>query len=124
MAASRDTANMAEAPQKPLPQLPKHKLKYKMPFQRACNEKDEKGKLCGGHLKRWFYLADVLEQTCGDVRQTFGDKAEIYRCEHCRTLYFPSDEEPRGRNVAGMGKPSVFGLTVAPKPETEEKEKR
>ncbi len=50
-------------------QLPKHKVKYKMPLQRACNEKDEKGKLCGGHLKRWFYLADVIEQGCGDVRR-------------------------------------------------------
>ena len=44
------------------PQLPKHKVKYKKPFQRACNETDAKGKLCGGHLKRWFYMADVLEQ--------------------------------------------------------------
>ena len=69
------------------PQLPKHKLKYKKQFQRACNEPNEKGKLCGGHLKRWFYLADVLEQACGDVRQAFGDQMEIYRCEHCKTLY-------------------------------------
>jgi len=106
-----DTAIMAEA-EKEAPQLPKHKIKYKKPFQRACNEKDEKGKLCGGHLKRWFYMADVPEQACGDVRQAFGDKAEIYRCEHCRTLYLPSEEEPTGRNVAGLGKPSVFGLTV------------
>ena len=51
------------------PQLPKHKVKYKKAFQRACNEPDAKGKLCGGHLKRWFYLADVLEQACGDVRR-------------------------------------------------------
>jgi hypothetical protein len=115
---------MAEAPQKPLPQLPKHKIKYKMHLQRACNERDEKGKLCGGHLKRWFYMADVIEQVCGDVRQAFGDKTEMYRCEHCRTLYLPGDEEPRGRNVAGMGKPSVFGLTVAEKPAAEEKEKQ
>ena len=85
---------LAEAPQKPLLQLPKHKIKYKMPFQRACNEKDEKGKLCAGHLKRWFYLADVLEQACGDVRQAFGDKAEIYRCEFCRTLFRPDPKQP------------------------------
>ena len=39
-------------------QLPKHKVKYKKPLQRACNEANEKGKLCGGHLKRWFYTAD------------------------------------------------------------------
>ena len=105
------------------PQLPKHKVKYKKPFQRACNELNAKGKLCGGHLKRWFYLADVLEQACGDVRQTFGDHAELYRCEHCKTLYLPSQEEPPGRNVAGLGQPSVFGLTLAGKP-GEEKDKQ
>ena len=115
---------MAEASASGVPQLPKHKLKVKKPFQRACNELDEKGKLCGGHLKRWFYMADVLEQACGDVRQAFGEKAELYRCEHCRTLYLPSEEEPQGRNVAGMGKPSVFGLTLAAKPAPEEKEKQ
>lgn len=99
------------------PQLPHHKTKYKLAFQRACNEKDEKGKLCGGHLKRWFYLADVIEQKCGDVRQAFGDRAELYRCEHCRTVYLPAPAgEPRGKNVAGLGKPSIFGVTVAPKP--------
>jgi hypothetical protein len=109
-----DTATMPEV-EKEAPQLPKHKVKYKKAFQRACNEKDEKGKLCGGHLKRWFYMVDVPEQACGDVRQSFGDKAEIYRCEHCRTLYLPSDEEPANRNVAGLGKPSVFGLTLGNK---------
>ncbi|HLI63947.1 MAG TPA: hypothetical protein VKV05_11140 [Terriglobales bacterium] len=114
---------MSETIQGQAPQLPKHKVKYKKPFQRACNEHDEKGKLCGGHLKRWFYLADALEQACGDVRQTFGDKAEIYRCEHCRTLYLPSEQEPRGRNVAGLGRPSVFGLTLSSNPGEAEKEK-
>jgi hypothetical protein len=111
LAWEADTAIMAQG-EIAAPQLPQHKVKYKMAFQRACNEKDVKGKLCGGHLKRWFYLADVLEQACGDVRQAFGDKAEMYRCEHCRTLYLPSPEEPAGRNVAGLGKPSVFGLTL------------
>ena len=43
------------------PQLPKHKVKIKKQGQRACNEKNEKGKFCGGHLKRWFYSTDVLE---------------------------------------------------------------
>ena len=114
---------MPEAAERQAPQLPKHKVKYKKAFQRACNELDDKAKICGGHLKRWFYLADVLEQACGDVRQAFGEKAEIYRCEHCRTLYLPSEEEPRGRNVAGLGKHSVFGLTLAPK-SGEEKDKQ
>ena len=97
------------------PQLPKHKVKYKLTFQRACNEKDEKGKLCGGHLKRWYYTADVIEQGCGDVQQAYGDNGEVYRCEHCKTIYLPGPEEPRGRNVAGVGKLSVFGVTVVPK---------
>jgi hypothetical protein len=115
---------MPEASQSEAPQLPKHKVKYKKAFQRACNELDAKGKLCGGHLKRWSYWVDVLEQSCGDVRQAFGDKAEIYRCEHCRTLYLPSDEEPRGRNVAGLGRQSLFGLTLTSKPGQEEKDKQ
>lgn len=96
-------------------QLPKHKVKYKKPLQRACSEKDEKGKLCNGHLKRWYYMADILEKGCGDVRQAYGDNGEVYRCEYCKTLYLPSAEEPRGKNVAGVGKLSVFGLTVVPK---------
>jgi len=111
-------------------QLPSHKVKYKKPLQRACNEKNDKGKFCGGHLKRWFYNADVVEQSCGDVRQAYGDNGEVYRCEHCKTLYLPTAEEPRGRNVAGMGKLSIFGVTVVPKTpaattaaaETEEKQ--
>ena len=50
------------------PQLPHHKVKIKKAGQRACNEKNEKGKFCGGHLKRWFYTKDVIEQSlrrCG-----------------------------------------------------------
>ena len=96
-------------------QLPHHKVKIKKPGQRACNEKDEKGKLCGGHLKRWFYMADALEQACGDVAQVYGKDAEIYRCEHCKTLYLPSPEDPQGLNVAGPGTISTFGLTLPPK---------
>ena len=98
-----------------LPQLPRHKVKLKKPKQRACNQKDEKGKICGGHLKRWYYLADVLEQKCGDVEKALGRDAEIYRCEHCKTLYFPNPEDPSGLNVAGKGSVSDFGLTLPPK---------
>jgi hypothetical protein len=46
-------------------QLSKHKVKTKQAGQRACNEKDDKGKFCGGHLKRWFYASDAIEQECG-----------------------------------------------------------
>jgi hypothetical protein len=98
-----------------LPQLPHHKVKIKKPGQRACNEKDAKGKLCGGHLKRWFYATDALEQACGDIERAWGRNAEVYRCEHCKTLYLPNPQDVSGMNVAGEGQISVFGLTLPPK---------
>ena len=101
-------------PQAP-PQLPHHKVKIKKVRQRSCNEKDAKGKFCGGHLKRWFYMTDVLEQQCGDVAKAWGPDAEVYRCEYCKTLYLPNPLDVQGINVAGQGQISVFGLTVPPK---------
>ena len=98
-------------------QLPKHKVKIKKPGQRACNEKNDKGKFCGGHLKRWFYTVDVLEQECGCVEKAWGPDAEVYRCEFCQTLYLPSPEDARGVNVGGVGQLSIFGLTIVPKEE-------
>jgi hypothetical protein len=98
-------------------QLPHHKVKVKKPLQRSCNEKDEKGKICGGHLKRWFYASDTVEHECGDVEQAYGNNGEIYRCEYCKVLYLPSPDDPRGPSVAGRGQISVFGLTVPPKEE-------
>ena len=95
-----------------LQQLSHHKVKIKKAGQRACNEKDAKGKFCGGHLKRWFYLTDEVEKACGDAEKAWGPNAEVYRCEHCKTLYLPNPEQPRGLNVAGPGQTSVFGLTV------------
>ena len=103
-----------EAQQPGVAQLPNHKVKLKKHLQRSCNEKDEKGKICGGHLKHWFYLTDIVEQKCGDVERAWGRNAEVYRCEYCKTLYLPNAEEPKV-NVAGIGMQSVFGLTVAPK---------
>ena len=93
------------------------KVKRRIARQRACNEKNEKGKLCNGHLKRWFYKTDVKEQACGDVGQALGRDAELYRCEFCKTLYLPHPEDPRGQNVAGKGQLSDFGLTIPPKEE-------
>jgi len=95
-------------------QLPNHKVKVKKAGQRACNEKDEKGKFCGGHLKRWFYAQDVREQECGCIEKAWGCEAEVYRCENCRTLYLPNPEESKV-NVAGVGQISVFGLTLPEK---------
>jgi hypothetical protein len=60
----------------------KPKIKVKKPTQRACDEKDEKGKFCFGHLKRWYDYPKEIEAL-------IGAKAEIYRCEFCKTLYKP-----------------------------------
>jgi len=59
------------------------KVKTRLPFQRACNEKDEKGKLCAGHLKRWYHYGE-------EIKRLYGENAEIYRCEYCHTLYLPA----------------------------------
>jgi|SRR5580658_7753465 hypothetical protein len=62
------------------PEAPK--IKPKKATQRACDEKDAKGKLCCGHLKRWYdYPKEIVALV--------GPKAEIYRCEFCKTLYRP-----------------------------------
>jgi hypothetical protein len=58
------------------------KIKEKRPTQRACDEKDAKGKVCCGHLKRWYdYPAEI--------EALIGKKVEVYRCEFCQTLYTP-----------------------------------
>jgi hypothetical protein len=62
------------------------KVKQRVPRMRACNERDEKGKLCAGHLKRWYFYGD-------EVVQKLGQDPEVYRCEHCHTLYVPNPEE-------------------------------
>jgi hypothetical protein len=63
------------------------KIKPKKITQRACDEKDEKGKLCCGHLKRWYDYPKEIEALVGP-------KAEIYRCEFCKTLYKPDTSQP------------------------------
>jgi hypothetical protein len=84
-----------------VPQLPNHKVKVKKVGQRACNEKDAKGKFCGGHLKRWFYTKDSVERECGDIEKTWGPDAEVYRCENCKALYLPNPEEEGQRRRGG-----------------------
>jgi hypothetical protein len=62
------------------------KVKTRKPKQRACDEKDAKGKLCAGHLKHWFdYPAEI--------EKLVGKGAEIYRCEFCKTLYRPDPQQ-------------------------------
>ncbi len=70
------------------------KVKQRIPRQRACNEKDAKEKICAGHLKRWYFFGD-------EVKRKYGEEAEIYRCEKCKTLYLPNpNEEPRSGTLS------------------------
>jgi len=62
------------------------KIKVRKPKQRSCDEKDAKGKLCAGHLKRWYDFPK-------DVEARIGAGAEIYRCEFCKTLYKPDPKQ-------------------------------
>lgn len=86
--ADETTATPPAAPEAPAveakPTAPK--LKTRKPKQRACDEKDPKGKLCAGHLKRWFDYPQEIEQLVGKG-------AEIYRCEFCKTLYRPDPKQ-------------------------------
>ena len=77
------------------------KIKEKKPGQRACDEKDAKGELCLGHLKRWYYddphrLSPTVEEE--EALKVFGRAAEVYRCERCHTLYRPAAAD---RSTAG-----------------------
>ncbi len=66
------------------PAVPKIKIcKHK---QRACDEKNDKGKVCAGHLKRWYDYPKEIEAL-------IGPRVEIYRCEFCKTLYKPDPKQ-------------------------------
>ncbi|MBI5085280.1 MAG: hypothetical protein HZB13_11865 [Acidobacteria bacterium] len=62
------------------------KLMRRAPRQRACGLKDEKGKMCAGHLKRWYFFGEEL-------KSKFGPEAELYRCEKCKSVYLPNQQE-------------------------------
>lgn len=82
-----DAATPAAAQEELQPTAPK--IKVRKPKQRACDEKDEKGKVCCGHLKRWYDFPK-------EVEALVGKNAEVYRCENCRVLYKPdTGEMPR-----------------------------
>ncbi len=66
--------------------VPAPKVKTRKPKQRACDEKDAKGKLCAGHLKRWFEYPP-------EIAKLVGKDAEVYRCEFCKTLYRPDPKQ-------------------------------
>jgi hypothetical protein len=85
LAASATAAAAAE------PAAPK--IKAKKPTMRACDEKDAKGKLCCGHLKRWYDYPKEIEALVGK-------KTEIYRCEFCHTIYKPGHTQaPRSYTI-------------------------
>ena len=77
----------AAAAAAPVEAAPKEtKIKVRKPKQRSCDEKDAKGKLCAGHLKRWYDYPK-------DVEAKIGKDVEIYRCEFCKTLYKPDPKQ-------------------------------
>jgi hypothetical protein len=83
-AAAAPAPTAAPAPAESAPA--ETKIKVRKPRQRACDEKDAKGKLCGGHLKRWYDYPR-------EVEKKIGKGAEIYRCEFCKTLYKPDPKQ-------------------------------
>ena len=62
------------------------KVKTRKARQRSCDEKNEKGNLCAGHLKRWFEYP-------AEIEAVIGKGTEIYRCEFCQTLYRPDPKQ-------------------------------
>ena len=85
MATTAAAAVPAEAAA-PAPAEEKIKIKVRKHKQRSCDEKNEKGKLCAGHLKRWYDYPKEIEALVGP-------NAEIYRCEFCQTLYRPDPQQ-------------------------------
>jgi hypothetical protein len=86
-ATSAAAAPAAAAPVAETPTAEAPKIKPKKATQRACDEKDAKGKLCCGHLKRYYDYPK-------EIAALVGPKAEIYRCEFCKTLYKPDLSQP------------------------------
>jgi hypothetical protein len=90
-AAAPATAKPAVAPAAAVPaaEVPAGppKVKVRAPRQRSCDEKDAKGKLCCGHLKRYYDYPKEIAALVG------GPMVEVYRCEFCKTLYKPNMAE-------------------------------
>jgi len=85
-AVATSTAGNAEAAATTPTEPARPKVKVRKHKQRSCNERDAKGKLCAGHLKRWY---DYPKELAALV----GPEEEIYRCEFCKTLYRPDPEQ-------------------------------
>jgi hypothetical protein len=70
------------------------KVKRRRLRMRACDELNAKGKICAGHLKRWY-------RPTATAREALGSGAELYRCERCHTIYLPNPaESPRSLTLA------------------------
>ena len=76
-----ESETAAETPRPPAPNIKRLK-----PKQRACDELNEKGRRCLGHIKRWYDYPR-------DIEALVGAKREIYRCEFCKTIYTPDLSE-------------------------------
>jgi hypothetical protein len=67
----------------------------KLPIQTVCTVKDDKGKECNGHLKKYYpfaeYFSDVDENTKQEIIKEFGQKKDLmlYRCRICKAIYRP-----------------------------------
>jgi hypothetical protein len=85
-AATAPAAPVAPVESAPAEHAPP-KIKVRAPRQRACDEKDAKGKFCFGHLKRYYDYPPEIAALVG------GPKVELYRCEFCKTLYKPNMAE-------------------------------
>ena len=89
--SSEASAATAEAPPEPKNFVARLSdgtvVKRRIVRQRACDEsKGKKGKICAGHLKRWYGFGEELAAQ-------FGRDVEVYRCERCQILYLPNEDE-------------------------------
>ncbi len=72
-------------------------FKTLLPHQVVCNQKDEKGKTCYGHLKKFRpfreEMYEVDDQTLAAIKREFGENRDLvlYRCRLCRTIYKQAD---------------------------------
>ncbi|MBL0159607.1 MAG: hypothetical protein IPP47_21245 [Bryobacterales bacterium] len=55
------------------------------PRIRSCGLKDAKDKLCAG--------TEALVLFGDELKERFGADAELYRCEKCKAVYLPNEEE-------------------------------
>ncbi len=86
---SDTSAAVAEAPLEPKNLVARLSdgtfVKRRLLRQRACDEPAKK-KICAGHLKRWYGYGP-------EVEAEFGKNPEVYRCERCKILYVPNEDE-------------------------------